>query len=74
MQVSYKKLWKLLIDRNITPAELRRRVELSGCTMGKLKRDEPVTITILLKVANELQCDISEICEFKKIECDIERE
>ena len=73
MQVSYKKLWKLLIDRNITPAELRRRAELSGCTMGKLKRNEPVTITILLKVANELQCDISEICEFKKTECDIER-
>ena len=55
MHVTYKKLWKLLIDHDITPAELRRRAELSGCTMGKLKRDEPVTITVLLKVAEILQ-------------------
>ena len=65
MQVTYKKLWKLLIDHDITPAELRRRAELSGCTMGKLKRDEPVTITVLLKVAEILQCDIGDICEFQ---------
>ena len=68
MQVSYKKLWKLLIDRNISPAELRRRTELSGCTMSKLKKDEPVTITALLKIATVLQCDISDICEFSKQE------
>lgn len=65
MHVTYKKLWKLLIDHDITPAELRRRAELSGCTMGKLKRDEPVTITVLLKVAEILQCDIGDICEFQ---------
>lgn len=64
MQVTYKKLWKLLIDHDITPAELRRRAELSGCTMGKLKKDEPVTITVLLKIAEVLKCDISQICEF----------
>jgi len=65
MQVSYKKLWKLLIDRDMTPAELRRKAELLGCTMGKLKKDEPVTLTILLKIAGILQCDISELCEFE---------
>jgi len=65
MQVSYKKLWKLLIDRNITPAELRRKTELSGCTMSKLKKDEPVTIIVLLKIAEILKCDISDICEFQ---------
>lgn len=66
MHVTYKKLWKLLIDHDITPAELRRRAELSGCTMGKLKRDEPVTITVLLlKVVEILQCDIGDICEFQ---------
>ena len=64
MQVSYKKLWKLLIDRNITPAELRRQTELSGCTMSKLKKDEPVTVTVLLKVASVLSCNIEDICEF----------
>ena len=64
MQVSYKKLWKLLIDRNITPAELRRQTELSGCTMSKLKKDEPVTLSVLLKVASVLNCNIEDICEF----------
>ena len=64
MQVSYKKLWKLLIDRNITPAELRRQTELSGCTMSKLKKDEPVTVSVLLKVASVLNCNIEDICEF----------
>lgn len=64
MQVSYKKLWKVLIDRNITPAELRRQTELSGCTMSKLKKDEPVTVAVLLKVASVLNCNIEDICEF----------
>ena len=68
MQVTYKKLWKLLIDHDITPAELRRRTELSGCTMGKLKRDEPVTIAVLLKIADVLKCNIEDICEFVKID------
>jgi DNA-binding Xre family transcriptional regulator len=67
MQVSYKKLWKLLIDRNITPAELRRQTELSGCTMSKLKKDEPVTVSVLLKVASALNCNIEDICEFYPI-------
>lgn len=67
MQVSYKKLWKLLIDRNITPAELRRQTELSGCTMSKLKKDEPVTITVLLKIAETLDCNLDDICEFQSV-------
>ena len=66
MKVSYKKLWKLLIDRNITAADVRRKTELSSCTMSKLRHDEPVSITVLLKVANVLDCDISDICEFEK--------
>lgn len=53
-----------MIDENMTPAELRSRSELSSCTMRKLRRDEPVTITVLLKIAEILQCDISDICEF----------
>ena len=64
MQVSYNKLWKLLIDKNISPAELRRQTELSSCTMSKLRRDEPVTLTALLKIADILKCDISDMCEF----------
>lgn len=64
MEVSYKKLWKLMIDQNVTSADLRKKTELSSCTMTKLRRNEPVTITALLKIADVLKCDISDMCEF----------
>lgn len=64
MRVTYKKLWKLLIDRNLTSSDIRKQTELSSCTMSKLRHDEPVSITVLLKVATVLNCDISDICEF----------
>ena len=64
-EISYarfiQKTLELLIDRNITPAELRRQTELSGCTMSKLKKDEPVTVAVLLKVASVLNCNIEDI-------------
>ncbi len=72
MVVSYNKLWKLLIDKKLSSADLRRKTELSSCTMSKLRHDEPVNITVLLRVAEVLDCDISDICEFEKV--DIERD
>lgn len=65
MVVSYNKLWKLLIDKKLTSADLRRKTELSSCTMSKLRHDEPVSITVLLKIGTVLNCDISDICEFE---------
>lgn len=67
MKVTYKKLWKLLIDKNLTSADIRKETELSSCTMSKLRHDEPVSITVLLKIASVLKCDISDICEFTEI-------
>lgn len=64
MRVSYKKLWILLIEKEISSAELRKKTELSSCTMTKLRKDEPVTITVLLKIANALKCRLDDICEF----------
>ncbi len=71
MQVTYKKLWKVLIDRKLTASDIRRQTDLSSCTMSKLRHDEPVSITVLLKIASVLNCDISDICEFEKneLEC-----
>lgn len=68
MKVTYNKFWKLLIDRKITATDIRRQTELSSCTMSKLRHDEPVSITVLLRIATVLNCDISDICEFEKIE------
>ena len=64
MNVTYKKLWKLMIDKGISAAELRRQTDLSSCTITKLQCDEPVTITALLKIATVLRCDIGDICHF----------
>lgn len=64
MKVTYNKFWKLLIDRKITATDIRRQTELSSCTMSKLRHDEPVSITVLLRIATVLNCDISDICEF----------
>ena len=65
MNVTYKKLWKLLIDRKLTATDIRKQTELSSCTMSKLRHDEPVSITVLLKIATVLNCDISDLCEFE---------
>lgn len=64
MVVLYNKFWKQLIDKKITSADIRKRTGLSSCTMSKLRRDEPVSITVLLKIATVLECDICDICEF----------
>lgn len=63
MQISYKKLWMLLIQKDITKATLRREVGLSTGTMSKLNKGEDVSLSILLRICEYLNCDIGEICE-----------
>lgn len=65
VKVSYNKLWKLLIDRNITASDIRKQTGLSSCTMTNLRRNEPVSLTVLLKIAESLKCDISDMCDFQ---------
>jgi len=68
MKVSYNKLWKLLIDRKLSYADLRKAVEIAPNTMTKMRKDEEVSMSVLLKIASYLDCDISDICEFVKTE------
>ncbi len=64
MRISYNKLWKLLIDKKMSKADLRKAVEMSPNTMTKMRRDEEVSMSVLLKIANYLKCDISDMVEF----------
>ncbi|MDD3409585.1 MAG: helix-turn-helix transcriptional regulator [Eubacteriales bacterium] len=64
MRVEYKRLFKLLVDKDIPVAELRKDTGLSTCTFTRLRRNEPVTISVLLKIAEYLHCDIAQMCEF----------
>ena len=58
MQVSYKKLWKLLIDRNMTRTELRLKAGISSVSLAKLGKDEGMTTNVLVKICSTLKCDI----------------
>ena len=64
MKVSYNKLWKLLVDKKMSKADLRKGADIAPNTMTKMRRDEEVSMNVLLKVATYLDCDISDICEF----------
>lgn len=63
MKISYKKLWKLLIDRNMTKTQLRIAAGISSSSLAKLGKDENVTTAVLLKVCSVLKCDVSDIME-----------
>lgn len=64
MAVSYNKLWKTLIDKKISKAELRRATGISPNTMTKLNRDEEVTLSVLSKICEALNTDIGDIIEY----------
>ena len=63
MTISYNKLWKLLIDKKMSKAELRRLTGLSPNTMTKLNRDEEVSLTVLGRICAVLNADIGDIVE-----------
>lgn len=63
MAVSYKKLWKLLIDKGMKKEELRLAAGISTNTMAKLGKNENVNTEMLVKVCSALNCDIGDIME-----------
>lgn len=63
MSVSYKKLWELLIDKNMKKKDLREQAGISHASVAKLGRNENVTTDILVKICKALNCDISDIME-----------
>ena len=64
MAVSYKKLWKLLIDKDMIKKDLRELTGVSTTTMSRLSKDENVSTEILSKICSALGCDVGDIMEF----------
>lgn len=64
MAISFNKLWKLLVDRKMSKADLRRAAGIAPNTMTKLRRDEEVTLTVLYKICVALEVNIGDIMEF----------
>lgn len=73
MSTSYKKLWKLLIDREMTRSELRKLSGISSVSLAKLGKNENVTTEILAKVCRALNCDIGDIMEIVPESCNNEK-
>lgn len=63
MIISYKKLWKLLIDRDLKKKDLREMAGISPSTIAKLGRNENINTEVLLKICKALDCDIVDIME-----------
>ena len=68
MRVSYKKLWMLLIQKDITKTQLRKDLSLATGTMSKLNKGEEVALSVLLRICGYLDCDIGDIMEATKNE------
>ena len=64
MAISYNKLWKLLVDKKMSKADLRKAAGIAPNTMTRLRRDEEVTLTVLHKICATLEVDIGDIMEF----------
>jgi DNA-binding Xre family transcriptional regulator len=63
MAVSYKKLWKLLIDKDIKKKDLSERAGISPATITKMGKGGHVTTEVLLKICNALNCGVEDIIE-----------
>lgn len=64
MAISYNKLWKLLVDKKMSKADLRKVAGIAPNTMTRLRRDEEVTLSVLSKICSTLNVDIGDIMEF----------
>lgn len=64
MTISYNRLWKLLVDRKMSKADLRKIAGIAPNTMTKLRRDQEVTLTVLGRICDVLNVNIGDIMEF----------
>ena len=63
MAISYNKLWKLLIDKKMSKADLRRSAGIAPNTMTKLRRDEEVSMAVLIRICTALNANIGDIMD-----------
>lgn len=63
MKISYKKLWVLLAEREISKADFREEVKIVTGTMTKLNKGEEVALSVLLRICEYLNCNIGDICD-----------
>lgn len=67
MKISYKKLWILLAEKEISPVTLRKDLSIATGTMTKLRRNDEVALSVLIRICEYLDCNIGDICDAIKI-------
>lgn len=68
MIISYKRLWKLLIDKDLKKKDLMQIASISTYTVNKLNRGDNVTTDVLVRICQALHCNISDICEMVELD------
>ena len=63
MKLSYKKLWIMLVERDMKKTEFAKKAKISSASLAKLGKGANVTTDVLVKICEELKCDIGDICE-----------
>ena len=66
MAISYNKLWKLLIDKKMSVADMRKAADIAPNTVTRMKKHQEVTLSVLEKICDVLDADFGDIIEFKK--------
>jgi putative transcriptional regulator len=64
MNVSYNRLWKMLIDKNMTKAELRKKTKIAPSTFSRMNKGEIVSLEVLMRICLELHCGLDDVVEF----------
>lgn len=68
MAVNYNKLWKLLIDKGMTKTDLRLRTGMSTSTLAKMSNNENVSMEIILRICEILECNVGDVMDAMKVE------
>ncbi len=66
MEISYNRMWELLVDKKMSKADLRKATAIAPNTITKLRRDEPIDIVILERICNMLGCDFGNVMQYVK--------
>ena len=66
MKVSFKKLWVLCAEKEMSKAELRKRAGLSSATFTRIRKNEEVNLSVILKIADVLDCNAGDMMDFIK--------
>lgn len=66
MSISYKPLWKLLIDKDMSKADLRAATDIASSTLSKMSKNEYVSLEVLVRICSALNCELSDIAEIER--------